>query len=133
MLGLWTVMLLAVTFTSTTYALFKLNSHADIQFNFKVNGGLGFLVSVDNMNFSNDITYDKLLMAYYNKTHKDYTEWSNGKLIDSNTKEEISMDRLIEEFERIQADHDVYNSLGGNHDGDSLFGLVEHKYKNKIQ
>lgn len=102
MLGLWTVMLLAVTFTSTTYAWFKLNSHADIQFNFKVNGGLGFLVSVDNMNFSNDITYDKLLMAYYNKTHKDYTEWSNGKLIDSNTKEEISMDRLIEEFERIQ-------------------------------
>lgn len=39
----------------------------------------------------------------------------------------------IEEFERIQADHDVYNSLGGNHDGDSLFNLVEHKYKNKIQ
>ncbi len=39
----------------------------------------------------------------------------------------------IEEFERIQADHDVYNSLGGNHDGDSLFELVEHKYKNKLQ
>ena len=39
----------------------------------------------------------------------------------------------IEEFERIQADHDVYNGLGGNHDGDNLFALVEHKYKNKLQ
>ena len=38
----------------------------------------------------------------------------------------------LERFESIQEDHEVYNGLGGNHDGDSLFDLVEHKYKNNL-
>ena len=101
MLGLCTLMLLAVTFTSTTYAWFKLNSHADVSFNFQVNGGLGFLISVDNENFSSDITKDQLLMAYYHKTHEDTTEWENGILIDSNTKQEIKLE-LEKEFSNIQ-------------------------------
>ena len=114
MLGLCTLMLLAVTFTSTTYAWFKLNSHADVSFNFQVNGGLGFLISVDNENFSSDITKDQLLMAYYHKTHEkkeeidgknvttNSTEWENGILIDSNTKQEIKLDELEKEFSNIQ-------------------------------
>jgi hypothetical protein len=30
------------------------------------------------------------------------------------------------------ADHIVYNKLGGNHEGDALFSMVEAKYKNTI-
>ena len=33
----------------------------------------------------------------------------------------------LEEWESIQEEHDIYNALGGNHDGDSLFKMVEHK------
>lgn len=36
------------------------------------------------------------------------------------------------EFEEITIDHGVYNSLGGNHEGDQLFKLVEAKIKNQI-
>lgn len=33
----------------------------------------------------------------------------------------------IDEYEQLEKDHDVYNSLGGNHTGDSLFKLVQKK------
>ena len=36
------------------------------------------------------------------------------------------------EYEQALADHIVYNKLGGNHEGDSLFAMVEAKYKNTI-
>ena len=36
------------------------------------------------------------------------------------------------EYEQALADHIVYNKLGGNHEGDALFGMVETKYKNTI-
>ena len=38
-------------------------------------------------------------------------------------------DRVItlEEFTQLEKDHHVYNSLGGNHRGDELFGLVKIK------
>lgn len=36
------------------------------------------------------------------------------------------------EYEQALADHIVYNKLGGNHEGDALFSMVEAKYKNTI-
>lgn len=36
------------------------------------------------------------------------------------------------EYEQILADHIVYNKLGGNHEGDALFSMVETKYRNTI-
>lgn len=33
----------------------------------------------------------------------------------------------LEEFEQLQEDHNIYNSLGGNHDGDALFNMVQGK------
>jgi len=36
------------------------------------------------------------------------------------------------EYEQLVADHVVYNQLGGNHEGDALFSMVEAKYKNTI-
>lgn len=36
------------------------------------------------------------------------------------------------EYEQILIDHIAYNKLGGNHEGDALFSMVEAKYKNTI-
>ena len=38
----------------------------------------------------------------------------------------------VKEYEQLLADHIVYNKLGGNHEGDALFSMVEAKYKNTI-
>ena len=37
----------------------------------------------------------------------------------------------VEEFEQVTQDHEVYNSLGGNHTGDILYHQVEEKFKNQ--
>lgn len=39
----------------------------------------------------------------------------------------------LAEFEAISAEHDVYNSLGGNHEGDGLFSMVVAKYQNTLK
>lgn len=36
-------------------------------------------------------------------------------------------DISLEEYEEITKDHDAYNSLGGNHNGDQLYQLVRKK------
>lgn len=38
----------------------------------------------------------------------------------------------VDEFEQLELDHNVYNSLGGNHLGDALFAAVEVKFKAQI-
>ncbi len=38
----------------------------------------------------------------------------------------------LKEYESLLADHIAYNKLGGNHEGDALFRMVEAKYKNTI-
>ena len=38
----------------------------------------------------------------------------------------------LKEYEQVLADHIAYNKLGGNHEGDALFAMVEAKYKNTI-
>ena len=44
-------------------------------------------------------------------------------------KHEITLDEL----EQTSKDHDIYNSLGGNHMGDQLFDMVCAKYKNNLK
>lgn len=48
------------------------------------------------------------------------------RLLDEN--HEITLD----EWEEIDADHEAYNGLGGNHKGDHLFGLVKKKVENTL-
>lgn len=36
------------------------------------------------------------------------------------------------EYEMLVIEHGTYNSLGGNHEGDSLFHLVETKYQDQL-
>ena len=38
----------------------------------------------------------------------------------------------LEEFEATQAEHIIYNKLGGNHEGDGLFQMVEKKYSHGL-
>lgn len=38
----------------------------------------------------------------------------------------------LEEFQAIDEDHEIYHSLGGNHDGDTLFEMVKRKATNNI-
>lgn len=38
----------------------------------------------------------------------------------------------LQEYETLLQDHTIYNKLGGNHEGDALFSMVEAKYKNTI-
>ena len=57
-IGVSTIAFTALALTSTTYAWFKINSRASVTgINFKLTGGLGFYVSVDGVNYSNDLLY----------------------------------------------------------------------------
>lgn len=38
----------------------------------------------------------------------------------------------LEEYVDIEKDHNAYNKMGGNHNGDTLFAMVETKYKQSL-
>lgn len=38
----------------------------------------------------------------------------------------------LAEFEALQEEHNIYHSLGGNHDGDALFEMVKTKASNNL-
>lgn len=38
-------------------------------------------------------------------------------------------DLTLEEYDQIVKDHDAYKALGGNHEGDELFGLLQERAK----
>lgn len=52
-----------------------------------------------------------------------------GRTFKSNCRRLLDPDHEIslEEYEEITKDHDTYNSLGGNHNGDQLYTLVRKK------
>ena len=39
----------------------------------------------------------------------------------------------LNEYEAILAEHITYNNLGGNHEGDGLFSMVQAKYQNQLR
>jgi hypothetical protein len=39
----------------------------------------------------------------------------------------------LKEFEEVRKEHETYNSLNGNSDGDALFELVKKKYENTLK
>lgn len=55
-----------------------------------------------------------------------------GRTFKSNCKKllEEGHEISLEEYEEITKDHDAYNSLGGNHNGDQLYQLVRQKVEN---
>ncbi len=76
----------------------------DEAIHYEIDGLRGGMLSIQGRNFKNDC--HKLLKADH--------------VID------------LKEYEQLLADHIAYNKLGGNHEGDALFSMVEAKYKNTI-
>ena len=63
-IGITSIVFTAAALTSTTYAWFKINSRASVTgFNFKVTGGDGFKVSVDNVAYTSDLTAEQIYSA----------------------------------------------------------------------
>ena len=46
---------------------------------------------------------------------------------------EPSVEITLAEFEEIESEHAAYNGLGGNHEGDVLYGLVKRKFEHEIE
>lgn len=57
-----------------------------------------------------------------------------GKTFKQDCRKLLAEDHKIslEEYENLTIDHDVYNKLGGNHEGDSLYDLVTTKYAKEL-
>ena len=63
-MSILSVLLLVMTLTTTTYAWFSTYSQVVVEgFNISVTGGKGFLISIDNIHYYNDLTKDKILSA----------------------------------------------------------------------
>ncbi len=64
LIGVLTIALTIAALTTSTYAWFKINSNATVSgFNFTATSGEGFLVSVDDTNYANDITSTQIKQA----------------------------------------------------------------------
>lgn len=57
-----------------------------------------------------------------------------GKKFKQDCRDLLADDHIItlDEWEEIEADHEAYNGLGGNHKGDSLFNLVKIKAEEQL-
>ena len=82
-MGVSAIAFTAITLTSTTYAWFKIYNTATVGgLNFSVNGGFGFMVSVDNINYKNDLTKEDIYGAMLVKNAPNRFGWgldSNGE------------------------------------------------------
>lgn len=75
-ISIMAMLMVAVTFVTTTYAWFKINSSANISgFDFEVTGGEGFLVSIDNSenSYTNNLSRKKILQSILLSYQKDLT------------------------------------------------------------
>lgn len=75
-ISIMAMLMVAVTFVTTTYAWFKINSSANISgFDFEVTGGEGFLVSIDNSenSYTNNLSRKKILQSILLSYQKDKT------------------------------------------------------------
>ena len=67
--------------------------------------------------------FDVLKRGILSIQKKDFTNMCL-ELLDQNH------DLTLEEYRQCSEEHEVYNRLGGNHDGDRLFALVQKKAEN---
>ena len=90
-ISIMTLLLLVTTFTTTTYAWFKINSSAAVEgFDFEVVGGEGFVVSMDGVNYRSSIKAKDLrnyMIVNYNS--EKYTI-KNGELYHTSADIQVS-------------------------------------------
>lgn len=57
-----------------------------------------------------------------------------GRAFRSECRRLLEKDHVItfNEYEAILGEHVTYNNLGGNHEGDGLFSMVQAKYQNQL-
>ena len=78
-------------FSISTYAWFQVNSTAKVEgFEFNATGGLGFLISIDGKNYSNDITSDQMKMAMLVGYDSERYQVNNNKLLDKSEGKTLS-------------------------------------------
>lgn len=95
-LGLSTLGMVALTFSTVTYSWFKMNAQASVDFvDFEVIGGKGFMVSIDGGTYSNDLTKEQIQKSILvsisgGKLELGYETDDNGKITKSDVLYEIS-------------------------------------------
>ncbi len=80
---------------------------------------------------------DEIIEAKMNQIQKDLVILTEGMLSIQGRQFKEDCRKLLQEghvisldeYENITHEHDVYNQLQGNHEGDSLFSLVKVKYE----
>ena len=133
-LSIFSLMVVIVCFTTTTYAWFKNYATVKVEsFEFKATSGIGFLVSIDNVNYSNDLNKDQLLNAvllaqdaletnkkfdYDAKTQKLYHK---GTAFEITTEEKLNFFKQTKLIPRTSFDGikltDMYNAEAVANDG----------------
>lgn len=94
-MGAMSLLLLVTTFTTTTYAWFKINSSASVSgFDFQVNGGEGFQVSVDGIHYYRDLTLNQIKQAILISYDGDTYSIQNEKLMYSESNTEVSSESI---------------------------------------
>ncbi len=92
-LSIMSLLLLVITFATTTYAWFEINSSASVEgFDFQVNSGEGFLVSIDGINYYNDLDAQKIKQAIVVGYDPTRYKIENEMIVDNTTGSIISSD-----------------------------------------
>ncbi len=124
-----TAICVALCFTATTFAWFYVNSQADVDgFEFEAMGGQGFLISIDGVNYSNDLTASQMKKAIVKGYNPEKYYIEDNKLYDINTDEEVSqeaIDKILKENILLMpltsndgiTLKDMYNSVASSNSG----------------
>lgn len=94
-MGVISILLLLATFSTSTYAWFKINSSASVEgFDFQVHGGEGFQVSIDGVHYYRDLSLDQIKNAIVLGYNSDRYEIIDEKLCSIDSGLEVSEETI---------------------------------------
>ena len=99
----------AVTFTTATYAWWKNYTNATIQgLNITANSGLGFMVSVDGINYKNDLTAEEIQGAMLVRYSPNGFAWKYDESTGTSSLYEIKVNTTLDENNNIIDSETIY-------------------------
>lgn len=99
-ISIFTLLVVVICFTTTTYAWFKNNSLVIVEtLEFKATSGLGFLVSIDNEHYYNDLSNDKIMEAIILASDSRF-ELKNEELYYKNSDIKVSHDEMVQLYKK---------------------------------